>query len=1055
MPANTVNALAQTDDGYLWVGTAAGLARFDGVRFTTISLSRDNEQEFITALAAGGNGTLWVGCRSGKIVHLRSTLPAVIPPFWSNEAAVTDLVMPSDGALAAGTSNGLMRNTGDTFTLQETATPFISSLAADARGNVWAAEGQSIDFVDREGAVRRTIQLGSFCEALAAARDGSLWIGTHGGLFRYSDGRLESYMEADTTLHQHVKALLEDHDGNLWVGTTEALVRVQISPKGLRVAHMPFAGGVTALTEDREGCLWIGAVDGLHRMKNARALPWGRPEGVPGSFTPSVTTGSDGHILIFSSGVTDITSNARLSATAGPSFVAPDGSLWICTTGAIVRLRGTTSDRFGSKEHVPSKWISTICADNNGIIITPDSMGVQRWSEKALEPYRFRDGQVFSVPFYVMVSRRTSDGTVWMGTYDGLWQLKDGEVTRYTTKSGVATNLQWYEAHPQSTTWFHTVVSSGMSDSWISDVCEANGALWLGSMRGGLIRFRNGQFTSYTPHQGLPTGAVFSVVADDLGNIWIGTPIGVFRLAATELEAIAEGSGSRLHPREYSTLDGLRSDECLNNYKPAACKSIDGRVWFATRNGVVCIDPRENRTNPVVPLVHVEGVIVDGASRPIDGGRVVVGPDYRKFDIQFSAPSLATPERVRFRYRLAPYDTDWVETSAERVAHYSRLKPGKYTFSVIACNDDGVWNERGAAIVLQLRPMFYETGWFAAACVGLMCGAGFGAHSWRVRHLRRRERELEARVDLRTRELSEVNENLRKEIAERERAEAEVARTNRELLIASRKAGMAEVAEDVLHNVGNALNSVNVSANLVSEMVDRSAGAKLGRVVELIQSQGVNLPEFFGPGGKGANVPRYLNELAAHLNEERVALKRETHELQRHISEITALIAAQKRYAGASTLLELVDVRQVVEDATRAFRESFHHNGVLLELKVDETIAHIRADRYKLLQILLNLLQFSEQACRTAEPAARRVQFSAQATADCIAISVAHSGATLHPDQLREQLRQRFAPEADERAYQLHSAALFAKSIGGTLEVTTPEEGSRTVFTLMIPQHRK
>ncbi|HET7746179.1 MAG TPA: protein kinase, partial [Vicinamibacteria bacterium] len=314
-----------------------------------------------------------------------------------------------------------------------------------------------------------------------------------------------------------------------------------------------------------------------------------------------------------------------------------------------------------------------------------------------------------------------------------------GAVTAYTTKSG-------------------------LSDDRVSALHEdAEGTLWIGTSGGGLVRHRQGRFTPITSAAGLHDDRLFQILEDGEGHLWMSSNRGVFRVRKKDLEAFAAGSLPRVHTVSYGVADGMRSAECSGGNQPAGWKARDGRLWFPTIKGVVVVDPARIRVNTVPPPVVVEEVTVDGAPADLRAEAALVAPPgRRKLDLRYTALTFPAPERVRFRYRLEGFDPDWVEAGTERVARYTSLPPGAYTFRVKARNADGVWNEAGAAVRLQLQPFFYETRAFQAASGIALVLVGIAIQRLRMRRLQARARELERIVAEQTRDLRDANEALQR-----------------------------------------------------------------------------------------------------------------------------------------------------------------------------------------------------------------------------------------------------------------------------------------------------
>ena len=312
---------------------------------------------------------------------------------------------------------------------------------------------------------------------------------------------------------------------------------------------------------------------------------------------------------------------------------------------------------------------------------------------------------------------------MWVGTYGGgLARLQDGRFTTYTAKEGLGANfvLALYE--------------------------DADGTLWIGTFGGGLSRLKDGRFASFTTREGLPDDVVFQILEDNEGRLWMSCDRGVFRVDKAELEAVAAGKATSVRSVLYDKADGMKSSQCNSGSQPAGCRSRDGTLWFPTTKGVVRIDPRKLIMNPRVPPVVVEEVFVD-KKRVVPGTEARLPPGRGELELHYAALNFLIPERMRFRYRLEGFDHAWVEAGNRRTAYYTNIPPGPYRFRVIASNDEGVWNEEGAALNLRLAPHFHQTRWFYALCALGAVLAGAALYHLRVRGLKAREKELASRVD--------------------------------------------------------------------------------------------------------------------------------------------------------------------------------------------------------------------------------------------------------------------------------------------------------------------
>jgi signal transduction histidine kinase len=331
---------------------------------------------------------------------------------------------------------------------------------------------------------------------------------------------------------------------------------------------------------------------------------------------------------------------------------------------------------------------------------------------------------------------------------------------------------------------------------------DAQGTIWIGTLGGGLIRYRDGKFRQITTHDGLFDDTIYSILEDTQGNFWMSCNVGVSRVSRAQLDGFADGKIPAVTALAFGEADGMRSRECNGN-SPGAMRASDGRLWFSTLGGAAVIDPSHIPFNRRPPPVLVERVIADGRPLP-STGNMHVPPGKGGLEFQYAALSYLAPERVRFRYRLEGFDRDWVEAGTRRVAYYTNIPPGSYTFRAMACNNDGVWSAADASATVQLAPHFYQTYGFLGLCAGVVALLGVWWHRSRVRRLTLRAERLHSLVDERTRAkeaLAESNQKL-------ELALADLHRAQETLVQQERLRALGQMASGVTHDFNNALTPI-------------------------------------------------------------------------------------------------------------------------------------------------------------------------------------------------------------------------------------------------------
>ena len=753
LPQNTVRAIAQTPDGFLWFGTQAGLVRFDGVRFSVHDRRTHGDvfdNHHVYALEVDQEGTLWVGTNGGGLVRLvggelrRYSLPGGLP---TGRITALEASEP-EGTMWIGTyGGGLVRVKDGEATLFDSADGLshdvVFDLDSDARGGLWIAtygggvshfDGARFDLtLDTSSGLAHN---GVF--AVHQAPGGDLWIGTNAGLNRYRSGEIELYTTVHGLSHERILSLESDRDGLLWVGTYGAGLNRMLGDtfSHLERRHGFPSDNVWTLFEDREGTLWSGTLGGgLVQLKDGPFTTYSVTEGLSSEVPSSLHEGPDGVLWVgtrnrglnrFGQGVTGPAASIEYFTTANglagdnvwTLAGGPDGDLWVGTTGS----------------------------------------GLSHWHDGRWEHYTIRDGLAGDSVFSLMVA---SGGEVWIGTNRGANRLRDGRFELFTTEQGLASNqVRTFLEDRQGRIWMGTTegvsvwdgtgfisytTADGLASGNVWTLHEdADGVMWMGTFGGGLHRFKDGRITAVTTREGLFDDDLTTVLEDDFGFLWIGSSRGIFRVARNDLNDFAEGRSKEFDYVAYGRRDGLKNADCYGGDRPGL-KTRDGRLWFTTLDGVAVVDPATVAIRPA-PAALVEKVVLDMGT-PIRRGESLPH-DTKSFDFHFTASTLAMSDKVRLRYRLEGFDDNWRHAAVkQRNVVYNNLRPGPYTFEVMASDEVGRWTGRPAAFSFVITPAFYQTPIFLVLC-GLSAALGaLGLHHLRVARLRRREKELTERVE--------------------------------------------------------------------------------------------------------------------------------------------------------------------------------------------------------------------------------------------------------------------------------------------------------------------
>jgi signal transduction histidine kinase/ligand-binding sensor domain-containing protein len=725
-----VRALAQTQEGYLWVGTSAGLVRYGGGRVTAIdpaaALQRASD---VSGLLAARDGALWISPARGDPVCVRGGALTECLPVGQRLAAgtrVADLHQDPEGNVWLAADEGIYRFDGRTLTLVHPAArlPFerATSLHRDGRGRLWLGAQSGLFSVAAGAAgagavvpqaVIPGVDLG-FVSSFFETAGGRLWVVSERGLLRIEGEAITLFGAAEGFPAGRPTQVIEDRDGNVWFGGRRGLTRFRPGTGFVtfsREQGLP-DDDVTAVMEDREGSLWVGTRGG----------------GI-GQFTDRTLDGQAGPPSLRDRWINTVAEGA-------------DGALWVGTRAGLTRWKDWVERTFTRADGLPADHVHSVWPGRDGELWVGTEGGLARW----------RAGKIdVPAPLATLVSALYQDGrgTLWLGTGEGLARLVGDRIERVPVDAGLALNeIRGMQHDDQGTLWLSAggrpvrvvdgkVVGPPASDAILNGVGKvrsvlrsADGALWLGTYDG-LVRNRGGVWRRFDAAEGRVPGDLYQVLDDDRGFLWGGTSQGIARIAKQALADLEAGRRPSIGMMSFHASDQRREVAAVRARQPGAWKARDGRLWFATSRGLVTIDPARLRANSRPPSVVIEQALVDG--RPAQRGVPnAFAPGSGALEFHYSGISLIEPQKVRHRYRLEGFDPQWVEAGTRRVAYYTNIGPGSYRFRVQACNADGVWNHQGDVLELSLAPHFFQTWWFYGLCALGALGLVFSFHRMHV-----------------------------------------------------------------------------------------------------------------------------------------------------------------------------------------------------------------------------------------------------------------------------------------------------------------------------------
>jgi ligand-binding sensor domain-containing protein/signal transduction histidine kinase len=746
LPEQTVQAFAQTPDGFLWVGTTGGLLRFDGAHFTlfdrqnTPSLHENN----IFCLMVSRDGALWIGTEGGGLARYAKgqfhswTARENNPRDGISNDFVRALVQDGNGTIWAGTDNGLLRLDGERFVRVDAAHGIpalaVHGIFPDTDGSLWVGGSRLMRFrgeqareytfrgeasQNRVKSILRTSDgtlwvgtvsglnrmlkgsdsfervpgISATVRVLRQTSDGVLWIGTIGqGAFTFHDGRLTQMNAPDQLPSNTVLNFYEDDETNFWLGTQAGMLR--LARTSLLVTPLPQANdsdfGTVYL--DRDGSFWIGSTR-LFRMRN-------------GVVKPEVLPGLEG---------VHVRNVLRDRA----------GALWVGTDGdGVYRLAGAATAHYTSRDGMSNNFVRAMVQDQDGSMWIATDEGINHIfpgaGARPIRSYQMHDGLVYFSTRALLEDRH---GDLWVGTDSGLSHIHHGAFVSDASTQALA-QLKIWTIHE-----------------------DADGGLWFGTRNSGLFRYRDGKVTHFTTQDGLASNAIYQILEDASGRFWMSGPNGISLLDRHALDAQADSPARHLALMFYSVAEISGVVDIYGGTQSSGCITASGDVWFPSSRGPIHVLPTQSAELPPPP-VRIENLLADGSRIPL-AGPMRLPPGAGRLEIDYAPIRLRSQDGVRFRYRLDDFDRDWTQPTAARAAEYTNLPPGKYRFRVQAFEIDNPNAISEVAIDLVQEPRFYRTWWFLTGCILLLALITYTLYRSRVRQVRARfEAVLEERSRL-------------------------------------------------------------------------------------------------------------------------------------------------------------------------------------------------------------------------------------------------------------------------------------------------------------------
>ena len=1096
--SNTITAINQDKDGYIWIGTNAGLHRYEGTTFHTYMESKKDStsllDDFILQIYKTHNGDLWIRTRKGISRYRRPTdsfsnfeLPADtdigFKPTNITEGKKDKLWLIGEGGLFY-----FDHETQKFYLKRKFETNNLTSIEAGYEHELWIATDNQglIKFNTATNRIEQTYShdpgdphsiASNKINVLEKDLDGNLWIGTDdAGLDRmnmrdgevvFSHYRYEP--ENPYSLgNDDIFNLYTDPTGKLWAGNEngglhlynpqmDAFYRYQhdhTNPQTLS------SNSITAMFKDRAGRLWVGTgIKGLniadpfankfeHYTSSVARDHWLTNDVIRDFFETengNIWIATDGGGLNYFDRKNQ-TFRAYRHHSNDPSSLTSDflldidqdekGNIWVGTwRGGINILTDKEQGKFISfkemtgKDQYPIENVYDILFDstNQYIWIGASQEGLYRYDteNQNLQLFETASGNPTSISSNLIQHLfEDSKGNLWISTLSGLNLL-----TSENKRQGIFKRFMYNEND-----------TTGIPHEEIIQVYEdSKNSIWIVT-RDGLAKYmeEKGRFEIYNESDGLPTNEIRSVIEDRNGHLWIGSLKGI----------------SRFDPdtktfRNYDKSDGLQGNEFSRH---TVHRLTSGELLFGGMAGFNLFDPNKIQDVPYKPPVYLsnfklynKSVHFNDPDSPLNQhisvtDTLILAHTDRVFTFEFVALNYTNPEQNEYAYKLEGFEANWNYVGNQQNATYTNLDPGEYTFRVKASNNDGIWNNKGVSLSLIINPPFWQTAWFYMFTALFVIGTVFAVYRARVRSIREHNKQLERQVADRTSELQDKNRDLKATLHELEL-------TRSKLVEKARKAGMADVATGVIHNVGNILNSINVSVSIIDETLKDSRLENFKRANKMLADHLDDLEHFILSNPKGKKLLQYYLKVEKPLEKEHEGIKIQKERLQEKVNLIIEAIAAQQNFAKADVVKEKVDLRQICEDALILQSGSIERHDLVVK-KDYKHIDQVEIEKMKVMHVLFNLIKNAKESLIESEVDERIIAIACWQDADYVYLSISDNGTGISMADQNKIFNYGYTTKDKGHGYGLHSCANYMKEMNGQISVDSKGPGEGAAFTI-------
>ncbi|HYE74013.1 MAG TPA: two-component regulator propeller domain-containing protein, partial [Blastocatellia bacterium] len=751
LPEDFAQSIAQTHDGYLWIGTSGGLVRFDGTSF--VVFNRENEPAFLDdsvySLFVSHDNALWIGTEGGGLIRYQK---GSFKTFGAADGITNGFVRVifEDKAhrIWVGTDSGLFRMQNESFIRVDDQNGIprmgVHTICEDKSGRLLiGGRGLLVLSGDRsEYFTSNASEADNSIRTIRQTMDGTLWIGTISGLRRIDPSHIGNpFLVPKLLSNINISFLLVSRTGQLWIGSYgQGVLRYEAGRISKFTApNLLPHNNVLALFEDNEDDVWVGTQGGLLRLSPSIASTIAPADGVPQSIN---TIYQDPHGDLF---VTAL--NGQLFRVVHQTLVpAPlpsevrgmpirnvfrdsRGALWLGTDGqGAVRINESGITRYTMQQGLISDFIRAFCEDRDGSLWIGTDGGLSRFSNNSFQNFNVQNGLAYNSVRTLLLDR---SGSLWVATDGGISRFQAGALVNNSLLTGLRGKKIW-----------------ALHD-------DQDGGFWIGTHGAGLYHLKNGTLAQFTTKVGLPSNKIHFITEDARGNLWMSGPSGIVSVSRRELESLSRNASGQLAVRVYTTAEGLSTHQMNGGVQPAGALLASGELWFPSTRGAVRLLP-DGASQRNAPPVLIERAIADDHDVSFSD-ELTLAPGRGNLEIHYTAIRLRAPDRIRFKYWMENFDPGWIDAGQRRVAYYTNLPAGKYRFHVVAYETDDPRNATEKSLTIEWRPHFYETRWFLALCA---LAAASIAWIWYKLHVRNIRQRFAAVLDERTRLAREMHDTL-------------------------------------------------------------------------------------------------------------------------------------------------------------------------------------------------------------------------------------------------------------------------------------------------------